>query len=112
MTTIFSDASAVTALLDEKGAKRPLVERLEMGMLVTGTVVYHYLEDWSWTTAFYFTVCTVTTVGYGDVVPGHRMVRTVSMLQALFGILYIAVSISWYTSAHLAHRMRDSSSRA
>jgi len=35
-------------------------------LVVVGTISYHQLEDWSWTESFYFTVCTLTTLGYGD----------------------------------------------
>jgi len=36
-------------------------------LLLFGTCVYHVLEGWSYVTAFYFAVSTLTTVGYGDV---------------------------------------------
>ncbi len=57
-----------------------------VSLLVTGTVVYHYIEDWSWTTSFYFTVCTVTTVGYGDVVPTSESSRLFTAFFALAGV--------------------------
>lgn len=56
------------------------------GLLAAGTVVYHYLEEWSWTTSFYFTVCTVTTVGYGDVVPTTDTSRLFTAFFALAGV--------------------------
>lgn len=34
-----------------------------------GSVMYRYLEDWSWIDSIYFTVVTLTTVGYGDFSP-------------------------------------------
>lgn len=57
-----------------------------VGLLLTGTVVYHSLEGWSWTTSFYFTVCTVTTVGYGDVVPTTDSSRLFTAFFALAGV--------------------------
>ena len=30
-----------------------------------GTVVYHYLEGWSWIDSLYFSIITLTTIGYG-----------------------------------------------
>jgi voltage-gated potassium channel len=56
------------------------------GFLITGTIVYHHLEGWSWTTSFYFTVCTITTIGYGDVVPSTDTSRLFTAVFALSGV--------------------------
>jgi hypothetical protein len=40
-------------------------------MLATGTVVYHLVERLGWLDAYYLSVITLTTVGYGDVTPPH-----------------------------------------
>ncbi len=56
------------------------------GMISLGTVTYHLMEGWSWTSSFYFTVCTITTVGYGDLVPSTETSRLVTALFALAGV--------------------------
>ncbi len=56
------------------------------GMISLGTVTYHSMEGWSWTSSFYFTVCTITTVGYGDMVPSTETSRLVTALFALAGV--------------------------
>lgn len=55
-------------------------------VVALGTVVYHQIEGWSWTTSFYFTVCTLTTVGYGDVVPTTDTSRLFTAFFALAGV--------------------------
>ena len=52
---------------------------------------------------FYFSYTTLTTVGYGDIVPASRMARSFSMVEALTGQLYIAILISRLVST-VQHR--------
>jgi hypothetical protein len=55
-------------------------------ILGIGSVVYHYLEDWSWLDAVYFSIITLTTIGYGDFSP-------VTNGGKLFTIFYIIIGI-------------------
>lgn len=51
-----------------------------------GTVVYHFLEGWSWIDSLYFSIITLTTIGYGDFSP-------VTDAGKLFTIFYILIGI-------------------
>ncbi len=44
--------------------------------------------------AFYFSLVTLTTVGYGDITPVSRVARMLAVLEAMVGLLYIAVLIA------------------
>ena len=39
------------------------------GFVIVGTIVYKYVEGWGWVDSYYFSVMTLTTVGYGDLTP-------------------------------------------
>ena len=52
-----------------------------------GTVVYRVLEDWGWVDSLYFSVITLTTVGYGDLAP-------TSSASKLFTVGYLITGIS------------------
>jgi hypothetical protein len=52
----------------------------------------------------YFSICTLTTVGYGDVVPLHAYARALAELEAVFGVLFTTVIIARLVSLELASR--------
>ncbi len=51
-----------------------------------GTCVYHFAEGWSWIDSAYFSVITLSTVGYGDFYPQTDIGK-------LFTIFYIIIGI-------------------
>jgi hypothetical protein len=48
----------------------------------------------------YFSMVTLTTVGYGDIVPVHGIVRMVAGLEATTGVLYVAITVSILVSGY------------
>ncbi|HFC01397.1 MAG TPA: two pore domain potassium channel family protein [Phaeodactylibacter sp.] len=55
-------------------------------ILGLGTVAFHYLEGWDFVDALYFSVITLTTIGYGDFSPQTTQGK-------LFAIFYIILGI-------------------
>jgi len=55
-------------------------------MLAAGAHIYHRLEGWSYLDAFYFTVITLTTVGYGDFSPHTGTGKLFSVIYILMGL--------------------------
>lgn len=60
-------------------------------LVVTGTIVYRILEDWSWVDSVYFSVVAITTVGFGDLSPSTDASK-------IFTVVYIMVGISLITT--------------
>lgn len=44
--------------------------------------------------AFYFSFTTLTTVGFGDVIPASKVARTLAIMESVTGTLYLAILIS------------------
>ncbi len=55
-------------------------------LLISGAYIYRRLEGWSYLDALYFTVITLTTVGYGDFAPHTDLGKIFSMLYILLGL--------------------------
>jgi voltage-gated potassium channel Kch len=53
---------------------------------VVGTFFYHNLEGWSYLDSVYFITMTITTIGYGDVVPKTELGKIFSIFLAVIGI--------------------------
>ncbi len=65
-------------------------------LLTIGTVYLHNNESWSYVDSFYFSTITLTTVGYGDLVPTKDSTKIFTSVYAIFGIsvmLYVLGSI-------------------
>ena len=65
-----------------------------------GTALFHAIEDWTWIESFYFTIATITTVGYGDIAPSNDGSRLITALFILFGVA-IGVGILRYLAGTL-----------
>lgn len=52
----------------------------------SGTLFYRFAEDWNWVDSLYFTVITLTTVGYGDLSPTSRASKLFTVVIVLIGI--------------------------
>src|SRR4029077_4644229 len=50
----------------------------------------------------YFSMCTLTTVGYGDIVPVRPVARMLAGLEATTGVLYVAITVSLLVSGYKA----------
>jgi voltage-gated potassium channel Kch len=66
-----------------------------MGMIALGTVVYHFLEHLTWVNAYYFSVITLTTVGYGDITPKTDAAKIFTTFYIFAGVGIITTFISY-----------------
>jgi len=74
-------------------------------LAMTWAVLFVQIERWQpasfnfpaasdlWSSLIYFSLITLTTLGYGDVLPVAPLARIAAGLEAVVGVLYIAVMI-------------------
>lgn len=61
--------------------------------MVLGIIFYHLVEHLSWLDSAYFTVITLATVGYGDIVPHTPAGKIFTIFYVFIGIvLFVAVA--------------------
>ena len=53
--------------------------------------------------ALYYSFVTMTTLGYGDIVPASAAARMLAAIQALMGQLYLVVLVARLVGLHISH---------
>lgn len=58
----------------------------------------------NWNDCVYFSFVTLATIGFGDIVPGNAMARSLAMIEGLVGVLYPAVLLARLVAASVDHK--------
>ncbi len=56
------------------------------------------------TVFLYFSFATITTLGYGDVIPVSPLMRNIAILEAVFGQFYIAIVVAYILSRYIQRK--------
>lgn len=65
-------------------------------IIAGGTVFFHHVEGWSWLDSYFFTVVTLSTVGYGELVPATPLGKIGTTVFILVGLGIFAVAIQQF----------------
>ena len=74
----------LVAFLNDEDYREILVTTLLV--LCIGTVFYHYQEGWRWLDSLYFSVITLTTIGYGDLSPQTDLGKAFTLFYIVIGL--------------------------
>ena len=72
--------------------------------LSTGTIFYSLQEGWSLVDAFYFSVTTLTTVGFGDLSPATTIGKLLTVVYIFSGLGLIAGFINTVATESLSRQ--------
>ncbi|MEO0752176.1 MAG: potassium channel family protein [Pseudomonadota bacterium] len=79
-----------------------------LATLIAGsTVFFRYVEGWTWIDSYFFTVVTLSTVGYGNLVPETAIGKVATTVLIFAGIGAFAFAIQQFGSYFMqreAHR--------
>lgn len=73
-------------------------------LMVSGTLLFHFLEGWSYVDSFYFLSVTITTIGYGDLYPTTDLTKILTVIYAFAGIGIILLVAETFTKAYIEKR--------
>ncbi len=65
------------------------------------------VSDAAWLEMIYFSLVTITTLGYGEIVPVSPFARMLAGVEAVVGQLYLAVLIAWLVGLTISNRQQE-----
>lgn len=65
-------------------------------IIASGTVFFRIVEGWSWLDSYFFSVVTLSTVGYGELVPQTAAGKIGTTVFILLGLGVFAVAIQQF----------------
>ncbi|MBN2885003.1 two pore domain potassium channel family protein [Patescibacteria group bacterium] len=77
-------------------------------ILLMGTIAYHHIENWGWLDSFYFSVTTLTTVGFGNIAPETNFGKlfTVFYIFLGIGVIFSFITAIGHTNQSLRRKNR------
>lgn len=71
-----------------------LIGFITMIVLLVGTTFYHHVENLRWLDSFYFSMITLTTIGYGDISPQTDAGKLFTVFYVVVGIAIVGAFIN------------------
>jgi voltage-gated potassium channel Kch len=81
-------------------------------MIACASVFYHYVEGWGCIDATFFSVMTISTVGYGDITPQTAAGKIFTICYVLVGLGVFVTTASALADVLLSQRGRVTGSQS
>lgn len=76
-------------------------------LIAIGTIVYPRMENWSYVESFYFSVISLTTIGYGEIYPTTDASRLFTSFYVLAGVATVLAALGIIGSAYIESREKQ-----
>jgi voltage-gated potassium channel len=76
-------------------------------LLLSGTIFYWSVEDWTFIQALYFSVVTLATVGYGDLTPTTDYARIFTIIYIFLGLGVLVAFLSSIAQHYMRQKAED-----
>ena len=87
---------------------KPLTVIYSLVFVITlGTLFFRYAEGWNWVDSYFFTVVTISTVGYGNLVPATVLGKIGATVLIFFGLGIFAVAIQQFALYNMRKREEE-----
>jgi hypothetical protein len=71
-----------------------------------GSIAFPFEEKLNFFDFLYFSCVTITTLGYGDVLPLTQQAKALAILEAITGQMYLVVVVAWLVGMYVTRRSR------
>jgi Ion channel len=99
--TIYGAISVYLLMAVVWGAAYMLLETVQPSAF-SMDIARHGNRGMDWSDCVFYSFVTLTTIGYGDIVPMTAQARSLSILEAVSGTLYVAVLIARFVGVYAA----------
>jgi hypothetical protein len=79
-----------------------LLEAIHPGSIVSNIGNVLSLSD-----IIYFSYITLTTLGYGEIIPVNAFARSLAIIEAIIGVMYLAIIISRVVGLFIAKSLKQ-----
>lgn len=104
--TIYGSLNVYLLMALAWGSAYLLLETIQPGALSIDAV-RHPNHRIDWYDCIFYSFVTLTTIGYGDIVPVTDKARSLSILEAVCGVLYVAVLVSRLVGLYCSARVQS-----
>lgn len=78
-----------------------------LSLILLATLLFQWIEGWSFIDAAFFAVTTISTVGYGNLVPATIVGKIVTMIYIILGLGVFVAATSAVAEALIKRRQQD-----